>query len=447
MNPPHLFFMYSRNFLKPVFYPVGGNGVKNRRPAKREKATLKALEKHYQMKHRPDPGRWFYSFIPFKIATGGSAPLIPLLTLNVGGGPADVGIVNAVGSTASMLGGLFWGKLSDKLNRRKVFLLMGFLGTAIMTMVFALAHSVHQVMAINAVYTFFIAATIPIPVLIITKVFRLEDWDYAIGRFNEIGGWAWVLGLVVGMILTRLLGIRGTFVVLGLISLLSFPWGERTIREVPLHLDRKVLGVYAGYVVEKFRYIPNMITHLPRFSAEGFGGLYISSLLFWVGAMLYFTQFPVLLKSRGMGASELYFMSIANSAISAYMYTRVGRKLRETGGYGALKRGLLIRGLAFLLLAMATAVKGRVFFLLAFVSYSIAGYTWSFISISTSSIISHQAPPEKRGALIGAYNLVSSIGAIAGNLLSGFIVEGVGFAGDFLMASTLIFVSLVPLKK
>ncbi|WP_367883768.1 hypothetical protein [Thermococcus peptonophilus] len=30
--------------------------------------------------------------------------------MNVGGGPADVGgIVNAVGSTFSMLGGLFWG--------------------------------------------------------------------------------------------------------------------------------------------------------------------------------------------------------------------------------------------------------------------------------------------------------------------------------------------------
>ncbi len=417
------------------------------RPQKRKITTLKTLEKGRQMKHRPNPGKWFYSFVPFKLSTGGAAPLIPLLTMKVGGGPAEVGAVNAIGSTASMLGGLLWGRLSDKLNRRKVFLLTGFLGTAVTSILFALARNVHQVMVVNALYTFFIASTIPVPILIITKAFRLEDWDYAIGRFNEIGGWAWVMGMVLGLLLAQLLSLRGIFMAMGIIGLLSLPLGAKTIREVPLHVDRRVLGIYAGYVVEKFRYLPNMITHLPRFSTEGFGRLYTSTVLFWIGAMLYFTQFPVLLKNRGLGATELYIMSIANSAISAYMYTRVGLRLKETGGYGALKRGLSLRGASFLLLAMSTFVEGSVFLILAFVSYFIAGYTWSYISISTSSIISHRAPPEKRGSLIGAYNLVSSMGAIIGNLISGLIVEGFGFAVDFTLAFIVIFLALFPILR
>ncbi len=164
--------------------------------------------------------------------------------------------------------------------------------------------------------------------------------------------------------------------------------------------------------------------------------------------MLYFTQFPVLLKSRGMGATELYAMSIANSAISAYMYTRVGLRLRKTGGYGALKKGLSLRGVAFLLLAVSTLLRGSVFLVLAFISYFLAaGYTWSYISISTSSIISHRAPPEKRGSLIGAYNLVSSLGAIIGNILSGFVVEALGFTSDFALASSLILLALVPILR
>lgn len=195
------------------------------RPQKRKITTLKTLEKGRQMKHRPDPGKWFYSFLPFKVSTGGAAPLIPLLTMNLGGGPTDVGVVNAIGSTASMLGGLFWGKLSDRLNRRKVFLLVGFLGTAVASILFVLAKNVHQVMMVNALYTFFIAATIPVPILIITKAFRLEDWDYAIGRFNEIGGWAWVAGMVLDLAMARFLSLREIFVVLGLIGLLSLPWG------------------------------------------------------------------------------------------------------------------------------------------------------------------------------------------------------------------------------
>ncbi|ASJ10432.1 MFS transporter permease [Thermococcus sp. P6] len=414
------------------------------RPRKRKKATLKSIEKSKQMRHRYDPARWFSSFIPFKVSTGGAAPLIPLLTMALGGGPSEVGIVNAIGSTASMLGGLFWGKLSDKLNRRKVFLIVGFLGTAISTILFPLARSVYQVMVINAVYTFFIAATIPIPILIITKAFRLEDWDWAIGRFNEIGGWAWVAGMVIGLLLGQFLSLRGMLIVFGLIGLLSVPHGLNTIREVPLHLNREKLGVYAGYVVEKFRYIPNMITHLPRFSTKGFGALYLSSLLFWVGAMLYFTQFPVLLKEKGFTTSGIYLMSIGNSAISAFMYTRVGKKLRNRSGYGVLIRGLLLRALAFALVPVAIYLNWT-FTPLTFLSYLLAGYTWAFIGISTTSIISRKAKARERGALIGAYNMISSVGAILGNFASGFVAQSFGFFADFSLASLLVALSVIPL--
>ncbi len=54
---------------------------------KRKRTTLKKLERKGQMRHLPNPERWFYSFIPFKVSTGGAAPIIPVLTLQLGGGP------------------------------------------------------------------------------------------------------------------------------------------------------------------------------------------------------------------------------------------------------------------------------------------------------------------------------------------------------------------------
>jgi len=413
---------------------------------KRKRDALKKLEKKGQMRHRPNPERWFISFVPFKIATGGAAPLIPLLTIEVGGGPREVGIVNAIGSFSSMLGGFIWGKLSDKVNRRKVFLILGFLGTAIGSMLFAVAHSVGEVMVINGLYTFFIASTIPLPVLIMTKSTRFEEWDHLIGRFNEVGGWAWVAGMVIGLLLVNTTGPRSTLVILGILCLISVPLGIKTIREVPLHLNRKVLGVYAGYVVEKFRFLPNMITHLPRLSTGKFMRLYLSALFFWVGAMLYFTQFPVLLKSEGFGSTVLYLMSIVNSSVSAFMYTRVGKRLREHGGYTTLRYGLILRSLAFSLLVISTKLP-EVFIPLTFSSYLLAGYTWAFIGISTTSIISHGAKARERGALIGTYNMVSSVGAILGNFISGFIVELGGFTLDFSMASAFILISILPILR
>ena len=51
---------------------------------------------------------WFYSIVSHKVATGGISPLVPLLAIESGGTPSDVGVISAVGSISSMIGGLFW---------------------------------------------------------------------------------------------------------------------------------------------------------------------------------------------------------------------------------------------------------------------------------------------------------------------------------------------------
>lgn len=135
---------------------------------------------------------------------------------------------------------------------------------------------------------FFIVIIIFILIFIIIKVFCFEDWDYVIGKFNEIGGWVWVFGLIVGLFLIFLFGIRGIFIVFGVIGFFLFLWGKKIIWEVLFYIDRKIFGVYVGYVVEKFRYFLNMIIYLLRFLMKGFGRFYFFFFLFWVGVMFYF---------------------------------------------------------------------------------------------------------------------------------------------------------------
>ena len=55
-----------------------------------------------------DKSTGFYSIVPHKVATGGISPLVPLLAIKSGGTPSDVGVISAVGSISSMIGGLFW---------------------------------------------------------------------------------------------------------------------------------------------------------------------------------------------------------------------------------------------------------------------------------------------------------------------------------------------------
>ncbi|RLF88600.1 MFS transporter, partial [Thermococci archaeon] len=93
-------------------------GVKSRKS--RNIIVLKSREKAARkVKH----GKWFYSFIPFKVFTGGMSQLIPILAIQEGGTPVDLGYLGSAGSLASMIGGVFWGRISDKVGRRKIFLI------------------------------------------------------------------------------------------------------------------------------------------------------------------------------------------------------------------------------------------------------------------------------------------------------------------------------------
>jgi len=292
---------------------------------------------------------WFYSFVPFKIATGGLSPLVPILTMENGGTPVDVGIANAMGSIFSMLGGIVWGRLSDSVQRRKVFLMMGFVAVSIFALVFAFTKTPAEVIKVNAIYSLLIASTIPIPVVLIANSLKKVDWDHGIGKFNQIGGWGWVVGLVLGLILSTQFTTRNLFIIFSLINLPSIFMATKWIEEAPIRIRRGKFKVYVNMVVEKFKYLPNILIHIPKLNkklVEAFVTLkyfYLANVMFYMGSLMFFSQFPVYLSQRGLDSRYIYLLSVFNSAVAAYMYTRAGAATQRLGATRTFVRALLLR--------------------------------------------------------------------------------------------------------
>src|SRR5207247_7626271 len=80
---------------------------------------------------RADGSHWFYSYLPQGVAGGATSGLIPLFAYGLGGTLFTVCIIAAATSLASVPAFILWGSLSDRFARRKVFLLIGFLGSGI----------------------------------------------------------------------------------------------------------------------------------------------------------------------------------------------------------------------------------------------------------------------------------------------------------------------------
>ena len=393
----------------------------------------------------PKMPRWFYSFVPFKVATGGSSALVSLYLLELGGSASTVGLTFALASLASMLGALFWGRLSDRTLRRKPFILLGFASVPVFLTLMAFVKTPAQLIAINTAYAFFLASTLSVPIALVLRSVRKHSWDYGIGKFNEISGWGWVLGLVLGFGLSRFLTIPQLFLTFALVGLPSIVMGERMIREVPIYINRKSIRAFGNYVVEKARYMPSFILHTNFSLPEGLRKFYLAFLLFWIAAGLYFPQMPVLLSDRGYPREIIYLALIANSAIAALNYTRVGAGMGRNKE-DTLRRGLILRTGAFI------AIMGGIFISpallpLAFASYALAGYSWTFISVSSTAIVGERAGEKEKGSAMGTYNVVSSAGYITGSAISGALISSAGFGATFGLGLALLGGSIALLRK
>ena len=391
----------------------------------------------------PEVPRWFYSFVPFKIATGGSSALVSLYILELGGSASTVGIAFALASLASMLGALFWGRLSDRTLRRKPFILLGFASVPLFLPLMALSRTPLQLIAVNTLYSFFLASTLPVPVALVLRSVRKHRWDYGIGKFNEISGWGWAFGLLIGFGLSRYLSVPELFATFALLGLPALPLAHRTIREAPVYINRRAIRAFGNYVVEKTRYFPSFILHTNLSLPASLRELYISLVLLWVAIGLYFPQMPVLIRDSGYGTDVVYLALIVNSLISTLNYTRVGQGMRDKRA--TLMKGLLIRMGAFSIALLAVLADGALPLVLA--SYVLTGYSWAFISLSSTGIVGEKAGEREKGSAMGTYNVLSSAGYIAGSALGGSLVPVVGFGPTLGLAVLLVGGSLAVIKR
>ena len=66
--------------------------------------------------------------------------------------------------------------------------------------------------------------------------------------------------------------------------------------------------------------------------------------------------------------------------------------------------------------------------------FALGGIGWSLINIHSYPLIIDQAPEEKVGTYTGLYYFASSLAAITGPLVMGFIIDILGFGTMFYIA-------------
>ncbi len=393
--------------------------------------------------------RYFLAFGLANAAQGGASLLTPLfIALALGGGPKDVGLVASLSSLAGVLAGLFWGRWSDRLGRRKPFVLLGFGGLALGFFALAGVPGLGALLAVHVALTFlWVAAASVITPLAIEGLPRTL-WERRIGALSRFGAFGWMAGLVLGTLWMRFFGeadgaaaMRALYLVLGGLAALGAGLAALWIREPRAHVDRRFRGLLPAIALlwERFRFAPVSLFHLlpsPRKlwrvlqGRNGFGvpltRFFQSVVVYTVGFQAVFVTLPLFLREElGLPSSWVFAAFVLHQGVTGLATPQVARFAARYRTRHLHRLFLGVRAALFLLAGGLVLLKGHPALYAALVPFFVlTGISWAFVNIGALAIVSKRVRPGRRSQAIGTYQAAHGIGTIVGALLGGLLAEG-----------------------
>lgn len=415
----------------------------------------------------PTPA-WFYAYVPVNLASGATAPLIPLyMVMALHASVLDVGLLFCFTSLAAVPGAVFWGRLSDKLHQRRVFVLLGLAAFAATLPVMALTRDLGVYLAANTLLGFLQAAGAATATVLIMESKPQREWPRQIGKFAQVSGIAFVAGLVVGALwfaaAPGLLGgqaaLEAMFLIGAAMSGASVLLGMATLKEGHHRVDRSAavsaLAHLGHSIVERRHVFLVRFTHISALSWAGvaaaarkpIGAYCFGIFLLFTGFLVFNAPLPVfLLKEAGLAQDLIFVVYVANSGLAAALYALAGRRCeahspRRILALSAGARIVIYPAFAVAVLALGPSTLGAL--IAVSLLNALAGACWAFINVGSSVLASNLAEPEAKGQAMGLYNAAIGAGAIAGSLLGGLFAQAMPYLLVFGAASAIIAAGVV----
>ncbi|HZW04464.1 MAG TPA: MFS transporter [Anaerolineaceae bacterium] len=414
--------------------------------------------------------RWFYAFVPNRLAGGLTGTLMPLFIVQVlSGNMASVGWLSSVTSLASVPANVIWGNLSDRSNRRLPFILVGLIAFAVTTILIGLGETVVAIAILSSIGGLLGTATGPASSALTIESVPEKDLPVAYGWFNQIGGLAYVAGMLVGMAwldyLPEIFGeetvMRGLFVLAGGMALLSPLMAAMWIHEPRRRLvDRRfipaLIGRFnAGTIERVVFHIPRAIFFIPRLAwlrdvrqqlSSDLGKYFIYSLLMFLGVNLVFMPLPVYLTDViGATNGQVFLISLVKSIVDTFFFVPMGRLLSRRRGIGLQAQAAFLRMFLFAILAALAVFRMPLLAALGIivVVQIFNGITWAAISVSGPTAVAVLAPKGGEARSMGAYTAVTSVAGIIGGPMTGYLVDSFGYVFAYGLASIVMLLTAV----
>ena len=325
-----------------------------------------------------------------------------------------VGLLSSSFSLASMIFAPLLGALSDKILKRKRFLVVGSLISFVVSVSYFFVQTGTQLLIIRffsgVAFAFF---------PIINTIFRENiptQRARSFGWFSASNSLGFGIGSVTAGILADALGLRSAFVVVGFFHLLNALLASRFIPE------KRIERREPGYTKE----IPRKVVNL-----------YVAFSLRHTGAMALWSVFPLYLRLFTEDISLVGILFSVNFLIQPLFMILVSRYTEHTD-----KIKLFTGGVAGTVAVFWVFAAARDVWQVAAAQLAIS-FVWSVMFVAVYMYLMEEVPEGASAKAFGFLNSSQTLAAVVGPMIGGFLTDMLGFRDMILIASAIIASSLI----
>lgn len=334
---------------------------------------------------------------------------------------AEASLFVSINIAAYVVFAIVWGSISDKIGKRKVFIIAGFLGNALFMFFLTLAPSLPVLLALRFIEGSF---TIMAFALLMTSVLDIVKKTHY-GRGMGILGMGMALGNGMGAPAGGRLGAENPLYPLYFGAIILFFGAVITtvfLKEKKLEArPASVMDAIHLLKEEKRIFIPYAFSFVERFTV----GFFIS-------------VFSLMLAMKyGMGPGSIGIYMMAFLIPFALLQYPLGAISDKIGRVIPLLVGSILYGIT----VVSVGIVEPPFLALAMVFGGIVG---ALMYPPTAALAGDLASPSKKGTAMGGFNLFGSLGFAVAPFIGGLIADRYGFEISFAVAGlTVIVVALI----
>jgi MFS family permease len=349
-----------------------------------------------------------------------------------------IGTLFGVTSISSVI----MGSLSDEIGRRKPFLIMSMLGSAVIFLVIPLMGSSLHLILLMAVFGFISAGFVPCIMGMVSEISSKTEKGKNLGYLNTTTSLGWAVGSFLSGLIVDLFNFAMSFYLGSFLAVLTVVLTILLLKETKTADVGKDRNFKKALIALKKRFSFSTSGEGAYLKENGLNWFYVSAFLrysaYWGSFALLTIFFASLVSTTWVG-----ILLFINMGLQGFLMTPVGKLSDEKLG----RKPIILFGLFGTTVVLSLYALSYSLYLLI-IAQVLNAFVFACIYTGGSAFVSDISPQFKHNEAMGYLNSSITLGAVTGTIIAGFMAEIFGLRTMFLILAILpIIGALIVLMK